>query len=397
MKVQSLRILHVTPYSAEAWAYGGIPRVADALTRGLARLGHQVTVCTTDVCDAENRLPWPSVQPQRRDGVEIHVFPNFSNHLAYRWQAFLPRGLGRYLLEHASSFDVAHLHACRNLPGAIAARHLHRAGVPYVVAPNGTAPIIERRRLAKHLFDAVIGDGTMRAAARFVAVTSAEQRQLVQLGVDPDSIRLVPNPIDLEEFSSPVARGAFRARSGLGARTLVLFLGKVTPRKRLDVLIRALAETRRTDATLAIAGNDMGGVTQARELARSIGVGDRVLFTGLLRGRERLEALADADVVVYPSEQEIFGLVPLESLLVGTPVIVSDDSGCGEVIRSVGGGMVVPVGDVSALARATERVLDALERYRMEAGDAAVKVRSMFGADQVCGQLSAVYDELVRH
>src|SRR5215813_4276513 len=52
-----MRILHVSPYGEAAWAYGGIPRVVGALSRGLARRGHDVTVCTTDVCDESSRLP----------------------------------------------------------------------------------------------------------------------------------------------------------------------------------------------------------------------------------------------------------------------------------------------------------------------------------------------------
>ena len=74
------------------------------------------------------------------DGVTLRVFPNLSNTLAYRFQLFLPIGLNRYLHGHAKEFDVAHLHACRNVPGAMAARHLLKAAVPYVLAPNGTAP-----------------------------------------------------------------------------------------------------------------------------------------------------------------------------------------------------------------------------------------------------------------
>src|SRR5262249_57228997 len=83
------------------------------------------------------------------DGVAVRIFPNLSNRLAYHLQFFVPLGLDRYMADHAASFDVAHLHACRNLPGVIAARHLRSAGVPYVLAPNGTAPRIERRRVAK--------------------------------------------------------------------------------------------------------------------------------------------------------------------------------------------------------------------------------------------------------
>ena len=153
--MKRLRVLHVTPYFAGAWAYGGIPRLADALAGGLAQLGHTVTVCTTDAADAEHRLhgasrtfrAWPATL--REDGVIVRTFPNVSNRLAYHAQLFLPMGLGAYLRRHRHQFDIAHLHACRNLPGIIAGRHLRAAGVPYVVAPNGTAPVIERRHAAK--------------------------------------------------------------------------------------------------------------------------------------------------------------------------------------------------------------------------------------------------------
>ena len=87
---RALRILHVTPYYHDAWAYGGIPRVVSALARAQARLGHAVTVCTTDA-GTERRLEGPGGQRPRlrpwsalgADGLRIHVFPNVSNRLAY--------------------------------------------------------------------------------------------------------------------------------------------------------------------------------------------------------------------------------------------------------------------------------------------------------------------------
>src|SRR5262249_41251912 len=142
---------------------------------------------------------------------------------------------------------------------------------------------------------------------------------------------------------------------------LVVFLGQLTPRKRLDVVVRAFAALRAPGARLVIAGNDMGALRSARALVHALALGDRVVFTGLLRGRERLDLLADADVVVYPSQDEVFGLVPLEALLCGVPVVVADDCGCGEVIASVGGGEVVAVGDARALAAAIDGLLAAPE------------------------------------
>ena len=387
-----VRILHVTPYSADAWAYGGIPRLAHSLTRGLARRGHQVTVCTTDACDESTRVPSGERQV---DGVEWRVFPNLSNRLAYHLQLFLPLGLGNYLKRHAGTFDVAHLHACRNVPGALAAHHLRRTGVPYVLAPNGTAPRIERRLLAKHAYDVVAGRRILAGAARVLAVSEAERRQLSELGVARGAIRVIPNPVDLDELASPVTPGNFRRRLALPCGPLVLFLGKLTPRKRLDVLTLGFARVRRSDASLVIAGNDMGAGGEARSLVRALGLERRTFFTGLLRAEQRLEALADADVLVYPSQHEIFGLVPLESLLSGTPVIVADDSGCGEVVRATGGGQVVPLGDADALARAIESVLKDPTAWRAAAAAAAVRVRAAYGDSVVCLQIEALYGELV--
>jgi glycosyltransferase involved in cell wall biosynthesis len=418
--MRALRVLHVTPYFADAWAYGGIPRVAAALARGLAERGHDVTVCATDACSESTRLagsgrgsrflPW--MPAPTASGVVVRVFPNVSNRLAYQ-QLFVPLGLGDYLKRSAGAFDVAHLHACRNLPGVIAARHLRRAGVPYVLAPNGTALRIEHRRLAKRVFDIAMGGRVLGDAARVLAVSDAERVQLRSIGITADSIRMVVNPIDLSEFQTPVPRGRFRRAMGVSG-PLVLFLGRMTTRKRVDVLVRAFAQLVegpanagrhahtaaeghyvQADARLVIAGNDAGSAGGAARLARSLGVRDRTVFTGLLRGRERLEALADADVLVYPSQDEIFGLVPLEALLCGTPVIVAGDSGCAEIVRGVGGGQIVPLGDVDALARAIDDVLVHPARWRAAADQAAVRVRATYACDVVCADLDDVYRELV--
>src|SRR5437764_7376303 len=107
-----LRILRVAPYGEAAWAYGGIPRVVGALTRGLALRGHAVTVCTTDAFDQRMRLPVSRgrTEDDNREGVSQHVFPNLSNRLAYHQQGFFPIGFRDYLRRHVVDFDVAHLH-----------------------------------------------------------------------------------------------------------------------------------------------------------------------------------------------------------------------------------------------------------------------------------------------
>jgi glycosyltransferase involved in cell wall biosynthesis len=387
-----LAILHVVPYYEQAWAYGGIPRVAAALARGLVRRGHRVTVCTTDACEAGRRLSRTAAE---RDpaGVEVRVFRNLSNHAAYRLQLFTPVGLASYLRRHAADFDVAHLHGCHHLPGALAARELSRRGVPYLLTPNGTAGRIERRRAWKLLFDHTVGRHVLSGAARVLAVSESERRSLLALGVPAERLRLLPNAVDLDELEPAPARGRLRARLALGDRPLVLYLGKLTPRKQVETLVEAFAALG-GEARLVIAGNDMGMGRKLRRLLRRVERRDGAIFTGLLRGRERLEALADADVVVYASRDEAFGLVPVEALLCGTPVVVGDDAGCGEVIGATGGGLLVPPGDAGALTAALRRILAAPGAFRLAASRAASRVRERFGQAAVCARLLELYDEV---
>lgn len=387
-----LRVLHAVPYYEQAWAYGGIPRLATTMTRALARRGHHVSVCTTDVRDSRTRA---RSQAQNTHGIDVRIFPNLSNAIAYHFQFFTPIGLRRYLRRAAASFDVAHLHACYNLPGVIAASELTRAGVPYVVSPNGTAPPLERRIRAKRLFAFTAGRSMLPHAARIVAVSRSEVKQLRDMGIDGSTIALIPNPVDDAEFERPVDGSGYRRRIGLGDGPVVLFLGKLTPRKGVEDLVRAFASLDDVRATLIVAGNDMGTGASILALIRQLALDTRVIRPGLLTGSERLDALAAADVVVYPSRDEIFGLVPLEALLAGTPVIVCNDSGCGEVISSTGGGLIVPPGNITALSVAIETVLANVDGWRQRAQVAASAVRRRFGSDVVCEQLESLYREVV--
>lgn len=98
---------------------------------------------------------------------------------------------------------------------------------------------------------------------------------------------------------------------------------------------------------------------------------------------------------MYASADEIFGLVPLEALLCGTPVVVGDDSGCGEIIRALGGQQVVTPGDPGALVHAIATVLDVPARGRAAAAEAGREVRRRFGSDVVAAELADVYREIL--
>ena len=381
-----MRILHVTPSFYPAWAYGGIPRCAYELCRALVGLGEEVSVWTTDAFDAEERLREQEIVV---DGIVVRRFRNLSNTLAYHRQMYLPPGIFRAVYGVAN-FDVVHIHSHRHILEAVVGGAARTRGVPYVFTGNGTVPAIERYVLPKLVLDLMGGRAFLQNAAACIAVSAAEDPHYRAAGVPPERVTVIPNGIRLEEYAKLPERGGLRQALGIGEAPLLVFLGKITPRKGVDVLLRAMAHLP-SSVQLVVAGNFMMPEQPIRALVSQLGLDGRVHFPGLLLGWEKNASYVDADVVVYPSVDEIFGLVAVESLMCGTPVVVCDDSGCGEVVRSARGGLLVPYGDPVALAEALRQLLsDPVMRKRC-AGEGKEYARNNFGWQRIAEQTREVY------
>jgi glycosyltransferase involved in cell wall biosynthesis len=380
-----MRILMGIPFLYPAISYGGAARAAYELAESLQLSGHEVTVLTTDVWDSSSRY--------RANGFhapfEIIRVPNISNKLAYYCQFYTPLGILKHAERLLARSDVLHLHTFRNIPNDLLARTSVKQGIPYILSGHGTIPRIERFFLIKKFYDLFIGQWQLQNATGYIAVSQAERKAMRRFGLPPDKIRIIPNGVS--KVTAP-KKGGFRKRLGLlPEQKMILFLGKITPRKGLQHLVRAFA-TLEKNATLVIAGNDMGYSSKIRSLISELRVHDRVLWTGLLDDQVKFEALRDADVTVYPSVNEAFGLVPLESILAGTPVIVCNDDGCAQVIRKTGGGDFVPWSDVQALAFAIrKRLKDGKDKRELRA--ARKIIRRHFNWRLIAPRVLKFYEE----
>jgi glycosyltransferase involved in cell wall biosynthesis len=345
-------------------------------------------VWTTDALDHRRA----QVPPRRDlDGVEVFVSPNRSNRLAYEHQLFLPQG-GEGILEalHAERpVDLLHLHGHRHLLNNVAVAFARRHGLPYVFTPNGTLPRHERKVGVKRVWDWLFADAVPRGASRIIAVSRAELGQLRRAGLPPERARQIPNGLSLEEFEELPAPGTFKARWGVKG-PMVAYLGQISPRKGVDHLVAAFGGGAIPGATLVIGGNDMGGLAQAKAHDH-----DGVIFTGLLEGPERLALLVDADVLVYPSTDEVFGLVPFEGLLCGAPVIVGGDCGCGELIAEAGAGLLVRHSDVEGLRERVKALLNdrASAEVMVRRGRRYIELHLSF--ERVARDHAALYAEVV--
>jgi len=388
-----LRILHVAPSFYPAWAYGGIPRCVYELARAQAGQGDAVSVWTTDAFDAERRCAMPE---EVVDGIAVRRFRNLRNDLAYHRQLYLPIGIIKAPWRDLAEFDVVHVHSHRHLLEALVGAAALRRRIPYVFTGNGTVPPIERYVLLKRVLDLFGADAVLKAAAACIAVSAAEIADYERVGVPRERVRVIPNGVRLQEFAHLPPRGSFRRAFGLGDGPLVVFVGKITPRKGVDVLLRALARLPEA-VRLVVAGNFMMPEARIRAIVEELHLQDRVLFPGLLLGDDRNAAYVDADVVAYPSTDEIFGLVAAEALMCGAPVVVCDDSGCGELVRAADGGRLVPYGDAGALAIGLQVLLDDANERRRCATAGRRFVETHLGWERVAAQTRALYAEVVAY
>lgn len=389
MAFKKLSILQISPYYYPAWAYGGIPRVVYELSTELARRGHHVAVFTTDVLDRDLRSPYSGTETDIK-GVRARYFRNLSNRLAYDYQVYLPLGMRRAVQEAVEGVDIIHIHGHRNFLNNIVHQSARRLRKNYVFSAHGTAIPIERRVLAKKIFDLIFGDCILRDAKRFIAVSEKEVEQYREMGITSDRVSVVYNGIDISAFQNLPEKGTFRRRYGLEGKEIILFLGKITPRKGVDFLVRAYSLLQRDNAVLVIAGNDMGYKSEVDRLIAERNLGSGVIYTGLLIDDQKLAAYRDADVVVYPSVYEIFGIVPFEALLCGTPVIVADDCGCGEIIRREGIGATVRYNDDSGLRNAIVEVL----RNRAYAGEMTSSGKEFIERNLSWEMIAAQYEDV---
>ncbi len=354
------RTLSICQVSAAYYPYpSGLSEHVHHLTAALRERGHQVEILTTSFGD-----DGPPVAGVTRFGRAWLVSLNKS-YATVPVGLRLPGQVKRFLIERR--FDILHLHG--TYPPDISFWALKYARVPTVVtfhtvgfSVNRLSAAIVRRLLGR--FNAKLGGriAETRAAYDF-------QRQFF-----PGEYRLIPPGVDTSRFNSRVEPlAALRSDGG----PIVLFVGRLDARKGLPVLLRAFAMLRNEIPSARLVAVGRGPqFAECQRLASELGVADRVTFAGFVPTELLPRYYASADVYCSPAlGGEAYGIVLVEAMAAGVPVVASDIAGYNEVVRDGVTGLLVPPGESESLAKALVRLLgDAELRARLvKAGQAQVE------------------------
>ncbi len=376
---------------------GGVERhVAEIAPRIHAR-GVDVDVYASDLL---REYPWERLPPsipreEVRPFGRVHRLPVVSLPGPLHYPFF--RGLGAALARDRP--DVVHVHTFGTHQAAVARRYGRRQGTPFVLTAH-FHPIwsIEGgwlRHQIRGFYDRRLADPIVHDAARVIVQTHEEERLLRRLRLRLPPVTILPP--GYSPLPAPAAPGAFRTASGIEGPYL-LFVGRLASNKGLLPLLDAFAPLARDDpsATLVLVGAD-GGMRPAIEARRrALDLVRRVRILGHLESDTLLaDAYRDARAVVLPSEYEAFGLVLLEALAQGTPVVASRVGGIPEFVEDGRAGLLVPPLDVPALEAALRRLWDdpALGRRLGSYGRDTVVPR--YSWERVADGLVAVYREVL--
>jgi glycogen(starch) synthase len=343
-----------------SWEYpprtvGGLARHVEGLSRALGEKGAEIAVVT-----AGDGIP---PEPHLRDGVLLYPAPNyplpslgFVSEIQHLNFSFIEQAIS--LINSWGSVDLIHAHDWLTAYAARALKHIYR--VPLISTIHATE---YGRNCGLHNdlqnYISSIEWWLTYEAWKVIVCSGAmknEVRSIFQL--PEDKVKVIPNGIVPEEFTFNSANCFPRDKYALPEEKILFFIGRLVPEKGVQTLLEAAPQilAREPRGKIVIAGTGPYE-EELKRLTFTLGLGEKVSFLGYVRDEERNALFSYADLAVFPSLYEPFGIVALEGMAAGVPVVVADTGGLGEIIRHGINGLKFVPGNSDSLSQQVIRVL----------------------------------------
>jgi D-inositol-3-phosphate glycosyltransferase len=340
---------------------GGMSVYIRELARELGERGHRVDIFT--------RLHDSSLQPQLQlyENVRLLHLPAGTDRVLpalalYPYLIDFYRELERFRATEGVCYDLIHSHYW--LSGQVGKWLKNSRKIPHMVMFHtlGALKNITAREEQESGLRIATERKLVRDCQRVLAATEREKEHLVRFySAEPEKVGVVPCGVNLSLFRLMDKRTARRQLGLADDESIVLFVGRLAPIKGIDRLLKAVTHLQTIKALrLLIIGGDDHDTPESqnlRRLAWQLGIQDHVTFLGRVEHEELPPYYCAADVLALPSHYETFGLVALEALASGTPVVATQVGAMEEILRQGKTGCVVANGAPQALAAGIEKFL----------------------------------------
>lgn len=380
-----MKVLAVIPYVASS--YGGTSEVVKSLARALGQRKLAIDVVTTNADDASilnlNTCKWHLEKYYR-----IQYFPTW-----HRGDFILSLSLIRWLFHNVKDYDIVHTHTLFAPLITFTHKLCHFYKVPYIVTPHGMLDpwALAYKAWKKRFYYTCFEQSAIGSASAIQVLSSSEVEQVNKLSYLHTV--LLPNGIHYNEaLKLPAPELFYEQFPHLRTKRLVLFLGRIDPKKGLDLLALAFAKTHQIfpESHLILAGPDSINFTpKVQSYFDNAKCLDSVTFTGMLSGELKQAALATADVYVSPSYSEGFSMSVLEAMASGLPCVIT--TGCNFPEAAAAQAAHVVDIDADAIAKALIDCLGDVPAAKAMGDRARQFVLNHYTWDQIAAQLIDVY------
>ena len=380
------------------WEYpprivGGIARVVHDLSKRLIKDGHDVTVVTYRDGDTPYFENDKGVKVYRVDNYMIN--PN--NFIEWIMQMnFAMVAKANKIIAEEGTFDIIHAH---DWLVAYAAKSIKESyGIPIVSTIHAT----EAGR------NSGIHDETQRyindtewmltyESTEVIVNSNYMKNELQRLfGLPFEKINVVPNGVNLNIFAGVERDYEFRRRYAMDNEKIILFIGRLVYEKGIQNLIAAMPKilSGYNDAKLVIAGKG-GMIDELRQQVHALGIDNKVYFAGYMNGKDVQKMYKVADVSVFPSTYEPFGIVALEAMLSENPIVVSDVGGLNEIVQHRENGMKAYAGNPNSIADSVLELLFDHQLCNNIVKKAKNKVRNEYNWNKIAQDTHFTYQKAI--
>jgi glycogen(starch) synthase len=371
---------------------GGIARHCEGLTKALVQQNHEVYLFTLDFPGS------PSYEEM--DGVKVYRASTELGHPNFlTWVLMFNHFLTKRVADVTSKvdFDVMHVHDWLAAFSGISFKHYLKK--PMVLTVHSTEV---GRAQGLHSPDSFSINGiewwAMYEADRVIVCSHSMKNEICDhFNLPREKVDVIPNAIDASKYQISVDRGAVRQRYGVGwGEKLILCVGRLVPQKGIEYFIRAIPAIakRYPEAKFVIVGEGWSRDILEAE-ARASGQGRKIQFTGFASDREVINLMSSADVLVVPSIYEPFGIVALEGMATGVPVVASKVGGLSEVIEHDRTGLFVYPKNPDSIAWGVDRILSDPDHAKWLAENAKEKLHKAYSWEAVAMKTVDVYRKVV--
>jgi glycosyltransferase involved in cell wall biosynthesis len=379
------------------WEYpprvvGGIARHCEGLAKALVKQKHDVHLFTLD-------FPG-SPEYEEMDGIKVYRASTELGHPNFlTWVLLFNHFLSKRMADVTKTvdFDVMHVHDWLAAFSGISFKHYMKK--PMVLTVHSTEV---GRAQGLHSPDSFSINGiewwsTYEANRVIVCSQSMKDEICNHFNIPEEKVDVIPNAIDATKYQIPVDRSAVRQRYGVGwGEKLILCVGRLVPQKGIEYFIRAIPAIARRypEAKYIVVGEGWSRDILEAE-ARASGQAHKITFTGFASDKDVIELMTSADVLVVPSIYEPFGIVALEGMATGVPVVASQVGGLAEVIDHDRTGLFVYPRSPDSIAWGIDRILSDPDHAKWITENAKEKLHKAYSWEAVAMKTVEVYKKVV--